>query len=62
AWMGDPTKSASLRAELMAAAVVSAHNHVLRRAERRPRYPGRPRLRADRSVSVRRWAARWRPE
>jgi hypothetical protein len=29
--MGDPTKSASLRAELMAAAVVSAHNHVLRR-------------------------------
>jgi AcrR family transcriptional regulator len=31
AWMGDPTKSASLRAELMAAAVVSAHNHVLRR-------------------------------
>ncbi|MEU6603212.1 TetR/AcrR family transcriptional regulator [Streptomyces flaveolus] len=30
-WMGDPTKSASLRAELMAAAVVAAHNHVLRR-------------------------------
>ncbi|MYQ30699.1 TetR/AcrR family transcriptional regulator [Streptomyces sp. SID4956] len=30
-WMGDPTESASLRAELMAAAVVSAHNHVLRR-------------------------------
>ncbi|ALC18700.1 TetR/AcrR family transcriptional regulator [Streptomyces pristinaespiralis] len=30
-WMGDPTKSASLRAELMAASVVSAHNHVLRR-------------------------------
>lgn len=30
-WMGDPTQSASLRAELMAAAVVSAHNHVLRR-------------------------------
>jgi AcrR family transcriptional regulator len=30
-WMGDPTESASLRAELMAAAVVAAHNHVLRR-------------------------------
>ncbi|WP_405911529.1 TetR/AcrR family transcriptional regulator [Streptomyces sp. NBC_00963] len=30
-WMGDPTESASLRAELMAASVVSAHNHVLRR-------------------------------
>lgn len=30
-WMGDPTKSASLRAELMAANVVAAHNHVLRR-------------------------------
>ncbi|MFI1294474.1 TetR family transcriptional regulator [Streptomyces sp. NPDC020792] len=30
-WMGDPTQSASLRAELMAAAVVAAHNHVLRR-------------------------------
>jgi AcrR family transcriptional regulator len=30
-WMGDRTESASLRAELMAAAVVSAHNHVLRR-------------------------------
>ncbi|MBQ0825110.1 TetR/AcrR family transcriptional regulator [Streptomyces tagetis] len=30
-WMGDPTASASLRAELMAAAVVAAHNHVLRR-------------------------------
>ncbi|MGX4694543.1 TetR/AcrR family transcriptional regulator [Streptomyces sp. JNUCC 63] len=30
-WMGDSTKSASLRAELMAAAVVAAHNHVLRR-------------------------------
>ncbi|MEV5644171.1 helix-turn-helix domain-containing protein [Streptomyces flaveolus] len=30
-WMGDPTKSASLKAELMAAAVVAAHNHVLRR-------------------------------
>ena len=29
-WMGDSTQ-ASLRAELMAAAVVSAHNHVLRR-------------------------------
>jgi AcrR family transcriptional regulator len=30
-WMGDPTQAASLRAELMAAAVVAAHNHVLRR-------------------------------
>ncbi|MGN9762319.1 TetR/AcrR family transcriptional regulator [Streptomyces sp. SD31] len=30
-WMGDPTGSASLRAELMAASVVAAHNHVLRR-------------------------------
>ncbi|MFE1954473.1 MULTISPECIES: TetR/AcrR family transcriptional regulator [Streptomyces] len=30
-WMGDPTESASLRAELMAANVVAAHNHVLRR-------------------------------
>ncbi|MEU6009418.1 TetR/AcrR family transcriptional regulator [Streptomyces sp. NPDC047453] len=30
-WMGDPTQSASLRAELMAAAVAAAHNHVLRR-------------------------------
>jgi AcrR family transcriptional regulator len=30
-WMGDPTESASLQAELMAAAVVAAHNHVLRR-------------------------------
>jgi len=30
-WMGDSTESASLRAELMAAAVVAAHNHVLRR-------------------------------
>ncbi|NDZ78167.1 TetR family transcriptional regulator [Streptomyces sp. SID10853] len=30
-WMGDPTAAASLRAELMAASVVSAHNHVLRR-------------------------------
>jgi AcrR family transcriptional regulator len=30
-WMGDSTESASLRAELMAASVVSAHNHVLRR-------------------------------
>jgi hypothetical protein len=29
--MGDPTESSSLRAELMASAVVSAHNHVLRR-------------------------------
>jgi AcrR family transcriptional regulator len=30
-WMGDPAEPASLRAELMAAAVVAAHNHVLRR-------------------------------
>jgi AcrR family transcriptional regulator len=30
-WMGDPTEPAPLRAELMAAAVVAAHNHVLRR-------------------------------
>jgi AcrR family transcriptional regulator len=30
-WMGDPTETASLQAELMAAAVVAAHNHVLRR-------------------------------
>jgi AcrR family transcriptional regulator len=30
-WMGDSTESASLRAELMAASVVAAHNHVLRR-------------------------------
>jgi hypothetical protein len=30
-WMGDRTESASLHAELMAATVVSAHNHVLRR-------------------------------
>ena len=30
-WMKNPAESASLRAELMAAAVVSAHNHVLRR-------------------------------
>lgn len=30
-WMGDQTVGAALRAELMAAAVVSAHNHVLRR-------------------------------
>ncbi|MFC6066152.1 TetR/AcrR family transcriptional regulator [Streptomyces ochraceiscleroticus] len=29
--MGDPTATASLRAELMAANVVAAHNHVLRR-------------------------------
>jgi AcrR family transcriptional regulator len=29
--MGDPGEPASLRAELMAAAVVAAHNHVLRR-------------------------------
>lgn len=30
-WMGDESESAALRAELMAASVVSAHNHVLRR-------------------------------
>ena len=30
-WMGDPAEPTSLRAELMAAAVVAAHNHVLRR-------------------------------
>ncbi|MFE6365999.1 TetR/AcrR family transcriptional regulator [Streptomyces sp. NPDC057806] len=30
-WMGDTGTSASLRAELMAANVVAAHNHVLRR-------------------------------
>jgi AcrR family transcriptional regulator len=30
-WMADRRDSASLQAELMAAAVVSAHNHVLRR-------------------------------
>jgi AcrR family transcriptional regulator len=30
-WMGDITEPAPLRAELMAAAVVAAHNHVLRR-------------------------------
>jgi len=30
-WMGNHTEAASLRAELMAAAVVAAHNHVLRR-------------------------------
>ncbi|GIE85721.1 TetR/AcrR family transcriptional regulator [Actinoplanes regularis] len=30
-WMGDPTEAASLRAELMAASVAAAHNHVLRR-------------------------------
>ncbi|MGJ6968591.1 TetR/AcrR family transcriptional regulator [Streptosporangium sp. G11] len=30
-WMGDTGKPASLRAELMAANVVAAHNHVLRR-------------------------------
>jgi hypothetical protein len=29
--MGDPAEPASLRAELMAASVVAAHNHVLRR-------------------------------
>jgi AcrR family transcriptional regulator len=31
AWMADTTEPAPLRAELMAAAVVAAHNHVLRR-------------------------------
>jgi AcrR family transcriptional regulator len=31
AWMGEATELASLRAEVMAAAVVAAHNHVLRR-------------------------------
>jgi AcrR family transcriptional regulator len=31
AWMGDPAEPAPLRAELMAASVVAAHNHVLRR-------------------------------
>jgi len=30
-WLGDQGEPASLRAELMAAAVVAAHNHVLRR-------------------------------
>jgi AcrR family transcriptional regulator len=30
-WMDDPGEPASLRAELMAASVVAAHNHVLRR-------------------------------
>jgi AcrR family transcriptional regulator len=30
-WMGDPDEPAPLRAELMAASVVAAHNHVLRR-------------------------------
>jgi AcrR family transcriptional regulator len=30
-WMADRTESAALQAELMAAAVASAHNHVLRR-------------------------------
>jgi AcrR family transcriptional regulator len=30
-WMGDTAEPAPLRAELMAAAVVAAHNHVLRR-------------------------------
>src|ERR1700735_4343341 len=30
-WIGEPGELASLRAELMAAAVVAAHNHVLRR-------------------------------
>jgi AcrR family transcriptional regulator len=31
AWMGDPAEPAPLRAELMAASVAAAHNHVLRR-------------------------------
>lgn len=31
AWMGETAEPAPLRAELMAAAVVAAHNHVLRR-------------------------------
>ena len=31
AWMADTAEPAPLRAELMAAAVVAAHNHVLRR-------------------------------
>jgi len=30
-WMAEPAESAALRSELMAAAVASAHNHVLRR-------------------------------
>jgi AcrR family transcriptional regulator len=30
-WMGDPAPRTALRAELMAASVVAAHNHVLRR-------------------------------
>jgi hypothetical protein len=30
-WMGESGEPASLRAEIMAAAVVAAHNHVLRR-------------------------------
>lgn len=30
-WMGDPAEPSPLRAELMAASVVAAHNHVLRR-------------------------------
>jgi len=30
-WMAEPAQATALRAELMAAAVVSAHNHVLRR-------------------------------
>jgi AcrR family transcriptional regulator len=30
-WMGDQAEHAPLRAEIMAAAVVAAHNHVLRR-------------------------------
>jgi AcrR family transcriptional regulator len=30
-WTGEPGEPSSLRAELMAAAVVAAHNHVLRR-------------------------------
>ena len=30
-WMGNPAEPAPLRAEIMAAAVVAAHNHMLRR-------------------------------
>src|SRR5580700_3280005 len=30
-WMAEPAQAAALRAELMAAAVVAAHNHALRR-------------------------------
>lgn len=36
-WMGDPTESASLRGELMAASVVAAHNHDARSARLRVR-------------------------